>query len=108
AGAFALVLELIPAPLAERVTRSISIPTIGIGAGPHCDGQVLVWHDLLGIEERIAPRFVRRYAELGRAGREAVAAFARDVRTGAFPSAEEGFEDPSVPKPQTLERLYGA
>ena len=108
AGAFSIVLECIPTALAREVTERLTIPTIGIGAGPHCDGQVLVWHDLLGIEERIAPRFVRRYAELGRAGREAVAAFARDVRTGAFPSAEEGFEDPSVPKPQTLERLYGA
>jgi len=108
AGAFSIVLECIPTALAREVTERLTIPTIGIGAGPHCDGQVLVWHDLLGIEERIAPRFVRRYAELGRASREAVAAFAHDVRTGAFPSAEEGFEDPSVPKPQTLERLYGA
>jgi 3-methyl-2-oxobutanoate hydroxymethyltransferase len=108
AGAFSIVLECIPTALAREVTERLTIPTIGIGAGPHCDGQVLVWHDLLGIEERIAPRFVRRYAELGRASREAVAAFAHDVRTGAFPSAEEGFEDPSVPKPQALERLYGA
>ncbi len=108
AGAFALVLECIPTELAREVTERVAIPTIGIGAGPHCDGQVLVWHDLLGIEERIAPRFVRRYAELGLASREAVAAFGRDVRSGAFPSAEEAFEDPTVAKPQSIERLYRA
>ena len=72
------------------------------------DGQVLVWHDLLGIEERIAPRFVRRYAQLGLATRQAVEAFAADVRSGAFPAAGESFEDPTAPKPQTLDRLYGA
>ncbi|MGH7337101.1 MAG: 3-methyl-2-oxobutanoate hydroxymethyltransferase, partial [Myxococcota bacterium] len=111
AGAFALVLECIPSELAREVGERLSIPTIGIGAGPHCDGQVLVWHDLLGIEERIAPRFVRRYAELGRATRDAVAAFAKDVRSGAFPSRAEGFEDPSAPsapQPEALGRLYGA
>jgi 3-methyl-2-oxobutanoate hydroxymethyltransferase len=111
AGAFSLVLECIPTELAREVGERLSIPTIGIGAGPYCDGQVLVWHDLLGIEERIAPRFVRRYAELGRATRDAVAAFARDVRSGAFPSREEGFEDPlapKLPKPETIGRLYGA
>ncbi len=67
AGAFSLVLECIPTELGREVTEAVTIPTIGIGAGPHCDGQVLVWHDLLGIEERIAPRFVRRYAQLGTA-----------------------------------------
>ena len=109
AGAFALVLECIPTELAREVTERLTIPTIGIGAGAHCDGQVLVWHDLLGIEERIAPRFVRRYAELGHASRAAVARFAQDVRSGAFPAPEESFEDPSVPKrDETLERLYGA
>ena len=81
---------------------------LGIGAGPHCAGQALVWHDLLGIEERIAPRFVRRYAELGLSAREAIAAFAADVRSGAFPAAAEGFEDPTAPPPPQLERLYGA
>jgi 3-methyl-2-oxobutanoate hydroxymethyltransferase len=111
AGAFSLVLECIPTELAREVGERLAIPTIGIGAGPHCDGQVLVWHDLLGIEERIAPRFVRRYAELGRATRDALTAFARDVKSGAFPSREEGFEDPlarSSSKPETLGRLYGA
>jgi 3-methyl-2-oxobutanoate hydroxymethyltransferase len=112
AGAFSLVLECIPVDLAAEVSDRLSIPTIGIGAGPHCDGQVLVYHDLLGIEERIAPRFVRRYAQLGRAARAAVESFAADVRSGAFPAPEESFEDPSVPKrrapAETLERLYGA
>jgi 3-methyl-2-oxobutanoate hydroxymethyltransferase len=108
AGAFALVLECIPSELGREVTEAVAIPTIGIGAGPFCDGQVLVWHDLLGIEERIAPRFVRRYAQLGTATREAVAAYVADVKSGAFPSLDEGFEDPSAPKPQAIERLYGA
>jgi len=108
AGAFSLVLECIPSELARQVSERLAIPTIGIGAGPHCDGQVLVWHDLLGIEERIAPRFVRRYAQLGVATREAVAAYVADVRSGAFPSAEEAFEDPSAPRPAAIERLYGA
>jgi 3-methyl-2-oxobutanoate hydroxymethyltransferase len=107
AGAFALVLECIPSELAREVTAAAGIPTLGIGAGPACDGQVLVWHDLLGIEERIAPRFVRRYAELGMAAREAVAAFAHDVRTGAFPSPAESFEDPGFPMPRG-ERRPGA
>lgn len=107
AGAFSLVLECIPTPLAREVSERLAIPTIGIGAGPHCDGQVLVLHDLLGVEQRIAPRFVRRYAELGRDAREAIAAFARDVRSGEFPSAGESFEDPDYPQ-ATIERLYGA
>ncbi|MCM2268791.1 MAG: 3-methyl-2-oxobutanoate hydroxymethyltransferase [Thermoanaerobaculia bacterium] len=108
AGAFAIVLECIPSELARELSGRLSVPTLGIGAGPHCDGQVLVWHDLLGIEERIAPRFVRRYAQLGLATREAIAAYAADVRSGAFPTADESFEDPSAPKPAAIERLYGA
>jgi 3-methyl-2-oxobutanoate hydroxymethyltransferase len=108
AGAFSLVLECIPTELGREVTEAVAIPTIGIGAGPHCDGQVLVWHDLLGIEERIAPRFVRRYAQLGTATREALAAYVGDVKSGAFPSLDESFEDPSAPKPPLVERLYGA
>ncbi len=102
------MLECIPSALAAEVTGALSIPTIGIGAGADCDGQVLVFHDLLGIEERIAPRFVRRYAQLGHDAREALAAYVADVRSGAFPSAAESFEDPSAPRPQTLDRLYGA
>ena len=108
AGAFSLVLECIPSALAAEVTGALSIPTIGIGAGADCDGQVLVFHDLLGIEERIAPRFVRRYAQIGHDAREALAAYVADVRSGAFPSEAESFEDPSTPRPQTVDRLYGA
>jgi len=108
AGAFSLVLECIPSELAREVGERLTIPTIGIGAGPHCDGQVLVWHDLLGIEERIAPRFVRRYAQLGLATREALEAYADDVRAGRFPSADESFEDPTAPRPETVGRLYGS
>ena len=108
AGAFSLVLECVPADLAAAVTDALEIPTIGIGAGPACDGQVLVLHDLLGIEERIAPRFVRRYAELGLLGREAIARFADDVRAGRFPSEEESYAEAA---PQTaseaLRKVYG-
>ncbi|MEO8276973.1 MAG: 3-methyl-2-oxobutanoate hydroxymethyltransferase [Thermoanaerobaculia bacterium] len=113
AGAFSLVLECIPTELAREVTERLEIPTIGIGAGPHCDGQVLVYHDLLGIEERIAPRFVRRYAQQGKEAREAIAAYAADVRAGTFPGPNESFEDPGFPSTvagstqPALERLYG-
>jgi len=106
AGAFSLVLEAIPADLAAEVTRRVGIPTIGIGAGAACDGQVLVYHDLLGLEERIAPRFVRRYAELGLAAREAVARFAADVREGRFPGPEESYGG-AVRPADDLKKLYG-
>src|SRR5687767_2193437 len=96
AGAFSLVLECVPASLAAEVSERLRIPTIGIGAGVACDGQVLVYHDLLGLEERIAPRFVRRYATLGVAAREAVARWAADVRDGSFPSEAESYVDPSA------------
>ncbi len=91
AGCFALVLEGMPDAVAGLVTDSVDIPTIGIGAGARCDGQVLVYHDLLGLEERLAPRFVRRYADLGRASVDALAAYAEDVRAGRFPSSEESY-----------------
>lgn len=107
AGAFSLVLECVPTPLAAEVTARLAIPTIGIGAGPGTTGQVLVYHDLLGLEERIAPRFVRRYAELGLAAREAVATFAEDVRAGRFPSESEGYGDPSYPTEDKVAKLYG-
>jgi 3-methyl-2-oxobutanoate hydroxymethyltransferase len=107
AGAFSLVLECVPAPLAERVTEALTIPTIGIGAGPGCDGQVLVFHDLLGLEERVAPRFVRRYAELGVAAREALSAFAADVRSGAFPGAEESYGAVAPAAAGTVGKIYG-
>ena len=107
AGAFSLVLECVPAALAAEVTAALGIPTIGIGAGAGTTGQVLVYHDLLGLEERIAPRFVRRYAELGRAAREAVAAFAADVRAGRFPSDAESYGDPTAPTEDKVAGLYG-
>jgi 3-methyl-2-oxobutanoate hydroxymethyltransferase len=107
AGAFSLVLEAVPTDLAAEVTKELSIPTIGIGAGPECDGQVLVYHDLLGLEERIAPRFVRRYAELGKLSREAIAQFADDVRSGAFPRPEESYGGTVRPSEETLKKLYG-
>jgi 3-methyl-2-oxobutanoate hydroxymethyltransferase len=106
AGAFSLVLECVPTDLAAEVSERLAIPTIGIGAGPHCDGQVLVYHDLLGLEERIAPRFVRRYAELGLASREAIARFAADVRAGSFPAAEESY-GASRPAEDAARKLYG-
>ena len=77
--------------VAELVTDSIDIPTIGIGAGPHCDGQVLVYHDLLGIEDRFVPKFVRRYADVKTTSVDAIRAFAADVRSGAFPSDDESY-----------------
>ena len=96
AGAFAIVLEAIPRKLAEIITRQLSIPTIGIGAGPFCDGQVLVNGDLLGLFERFTPRFAKRYAELSATMREAFGAFAADVRSGSFPESEHGFAIPSA------------
>ena len=91
AGCFALVLEGVPDEVARMVTDAVDVPTIGIGAGPGCDGQVLVFHDVLGIEDRLAPKFVRRYADLRSTAVEALAAFAADVRSGAFPSAGESY-----------------
>jgi len=91
AGCFAIVLEGVPDLVASRVTEAIGIPTIGIGAGPACDGQVLVLHDLLGLSTGHAPKFVRRYANLAEVAREAVAAFAADVRSGDYPSPDETY-----------------
>ncbi len=91
AGCFSIVLEAIPAPLAQRVTERLAIPTIGIGAGAGCDGQVLVYHDLLGLYDRFVPKFVRRYATLAAPITEAVAAYTADVRSGAFPGPEHSF-----------------
>ena len=93
AGCFAVVLEAVPAAVAGWVTGSLSVPTIGIGAGAACDGQVLVWHDLLGFTES-APRFVKRYAEIGPAIRDALAAYADDVRTGRFPEERHTYAMP--------------
>jgi 3-methyl-2-oxobutanoate hydroxymethyltransferase len=85
AGCFAIVLEAVPAAIASRVTDALQVPTIGIGAGAECDGQVLVWHDLLGLYEGTTPRFVKRYADLAGIAREALETYAADVRGGAFP-----------------------
>ena len=91
AGCFAIVLEGIPDVVAGMVTEAVDIPTIGIGAGPWCDGQVLVFHDLVGLEERKAPKFVRTYASLGADASTAVGAFAADVRAGRFPADAESY-----------------
>jgi 3-methyl-2-oxobutanoate hydroxymethyltransferase len=91
AGAFAVVLELVPAPLAGEITGSLTIPTIGIGAGPSCDGQVLVLHDMLGLNDRFSAKFVKQYASLAEAVRTAVTAFSADVREGRYPDPEHSF-----------------
>ncbi len=88
AGAFALVLELIPSELAQRITEALTIPTIGIGAGPHCDGQVLVLPDLLGLNEGFAPKVLKKYANLATIVTDAVGAFGTEVRSGKYPDAE--------------------
>jgi 3-methyl-2-oxobutanoate hydroxymethyltransferase len=93
AGAFSVVLEKVPVGLAARITTELSIPTIGIGAGVRCDGQVLVVDDMLGLFTDFRPKFVKRYAELGKIADEAIAAYAADVRSGAFPAAEHSFAD---------------
>ena len=94
AGCFSLVLEAVPSPVAARITRDLSIPTIGIGAGPDCDGQVLVWHDILGLYEGRTARFVKRYAEIGTAIREALTAYADDVREHRFPEEQHTYAMP--------------
>ncbi|WP_199421939.1 3-methyl-2-oxobutanoate hydroxymethyltransferase [Actinotalea solisilvae] len=92
AGAFAVVLEMVPAPLAAQVTEILSIPTIGIGAGPHCDGQVLVWPDMAGLSDW-SPRFAKRYGRLREALTEATRAYLDDVRAGTFPDDEHSFAE---------------
>ena len=89
AGCFAVVIEGVPNEVGKLITESLDIATIGIGAGPDCDGQVLVFHDVLGIEDRFKPKFVRRYALLKEAGVEALAQYAADVRAGEFPAEDE-------------------
>ncbi len=90
-GCFAIVLEGVPDAVARMVTAAVDVPTIGIGAGPHCDGQVLVFHDVLGLEDRVAPKFVRRYADLKADAVDAVARYADDVRGGHFPADGESY-----------------
>lgn len=106
AGCFSLVIEGVPEEVGAMITDAVNIPTIGIGAGPGCDGQVLVLHDVLGLQDRILPKFVRRYAELGADGVRALSAYADDVRTGAFPSASESYRL-AARATETL-GLYGA
>ncbi|MDP2316452.1 MAG: 3-methyl-2-oxobutanoate hydroxymethyltransferase [Pseudomonadota bacterium] len=100
AGAFCIVLEMVPAELAARITAELSIPTIGIGAGAGCDGQVLVYNDLLGMDTRFKPRFVKRYADLEGVVRDAVQAYVTEVKAGTFPGPEHSFA-------QDTTRLYG-
>ena len=92
AGIFALVLELMPRGLAKKVSDKLSVPTIGIGAGPDCDGQVLVLHDMLGLNEGFAPKFLKKYAAMADDVKKAAAAFGKDVREGKYPGAEHSFE----------------
>lgn len=94
AGASMIVLEAVPSPVADRITDALTIPTIGIGAGPSCDGQVLVYHDLLGLSEGHRPRFVKQYADVGAQTRSALARFADDVRSGAYPGSEHEYAMP--------------
>jgi 3-methyl-2-oxobutanoate hydroxymethyltransferase len=96
AGAFSLVLELVPAELAAAITRKLSIPTIGIGAGPACDGEVQVFHDILGLFEWLKPRHTKRYAELGEVIRKAVGRYVADVRAGEFPTDANSFHVPEL------------
>jgi 3-methyl-2-oxobutanoate hydroxymethyltransferase len=106
AGCFSLVLECVPTELAALITERISIPTIGIGAGPACDGQVLVFHDLLGIYDGHTPKFVRKYAELAQDMQAALETFLADVRSGAFPDVEK--ESFHMASDEELRRLYAA
>lgn len=105
AGAYAIVLEAMPADLARRITELVQIPTIGIGAGPHCDGQVLVCYDFLGMFRDVQPKFVKRYAELGDAISKATAAYVADVQSGAFPEAKHSF---GMAPPKTVGEPTGA
>ena len=100
AGCFAVVLEAVPTPVATRITEALTIPTIGIGAGAGCDGQVLVWHDLLGLYEGHAPRFVKQYADLADEIRRALEAYVTEVRSGAFPEEQHTY---SIPEDELAE-----
>ncbi len=103
AGCFSLVLEAIPDRLAGLITRSVSIPTIGIGAGPECDGQVLVLHDLIGLYDRFTPRFVKKYANAAQIIEQALVQYRDEVRSGEFPGAQHSF----TIKDEVIEGLYG-
>jgi 3-methyl-2-oxobutanoate hydroxymethyltransferase len=105
AGCFSLVLEAVPAPVAARITEELTIPTIGIGSGRDCDGQVLVYHDLLGLYQGKEPRFVKRYAELATTIQDAIERYAADVRSGAFPGDEHTY---SIPDEELAAFLSGS
>ena len=92
AGAFAIVVECVPAAIGEKITKAVTIPTIGIGAGPSCDGQILVSHDVLGLYNEFRPKFVRTYVDLGAAIKTAVTNYCQDVRDGIFPGPEQSFK----------------
>ena len=102
AGAFAVVIEGVPAELAAEITEAISIPTIGIGAGPHCDGQILVMHDLLGLNPGFSPRFVKQYASLAQPVIEAVRMYIAEVEGGSFPDVQHSFSSGSALNPPKL------
>jgi 3-methyl-2-oxobutanoate hydroxymethyltransferase len=91
AGVFAMIVEGVPSELGRRVSEAVPVPTVGIGAGPNCDGQILVWQDLLGLQDEFRPKFVRPYASLAPLIREAVKRYGDDVRNGTFPSPEESY-----------------
>lgn len=103
AGCFAVVLECVPDTLASEITRELPVPTIGIGAGASCDGQVLVFHDVVGLTRDLSPRFVRRYANIATIIEGAARAFTSDVKSGAFPSEEESYQGAKAP---ALRRVY--
>jgi 3-methyl-2-oxobutanoate hydroxymethyltransferase len=104
AGAFCIVLELIPAPLAKLISQRLRVPTIGIGAGAGCDGQVQVWHDILALYSAFTPKHAKQYAQIGEAIREAIERYAAEVRSGEFPTQKESFRmDEKV-----LQELAGA
>ena len=103
AGCFAIVLECVPETLAAEITREIAVPTLGIGAGLHCDGQVLVFHDVVGLTRDLRPKFVRRYADLTTVIGDAARAFVKDVKSGSFPSQEESF---TGGRPTGLRRVH--
>jgi len=103
AGCFAVVLECVPQALAAEITQTISVPTIGIGAGASCDGQVLVFHDVMGLNRQFQPKFVRRYADLSSTIVEAARRYTNDVREGSFPSEQESFSEAAAP---ALRRVY--
>jgi 3-methyl-2-oxobutanoate hydroxymethyltransferase len=105
AGCFALVLEAVPAPVAARITDAVGVPTIGIGSGRECDGQVLVLHDLLGLYEGRTPRFVKRYADVGATIRDALERYAGEVRSGAFPEEAHTYGIPDEELERFLARL---